>query len=219
MAVTAAEALAECKVLLNDPSGNIYPDDRLLPLMQKAYRELQTKLLLNGLAVAKEYTLGTPIPVPIGTTQLGDGTGLPTDIVYPIEMWERAQGQTGSLFVEMTERAWEPEAKPGGSLIYWAWREEEIKFLGATTAREVRLKYMQGLTKITAATSVIEVNNATSWLAARTAAIAAFVLGSNPTRAEGLNGDAGQALEDLLRYLVKRQQGLPVRRRVNAYRR
>lgn len=218
MAVTAAEALTECKVLLNDPSGNIYPDDRLLPLMQKAYRELQTKLLLNGLTVVKEYTLGTPIPVPIGTAQLGDGTGLPTDIVYPIEMWERPAGST-QLFAEMTERAWEPEAKPGSSLIYWTWREEEIKFLGATTAREVRLKYMQGLTKIASAASVIEVNNATTWLAARTAAIAAFVLGSNPTRAEGLNGDAGQALEDLLRYLVKRQQGLPVRRRVNAYRR
>jgi len=218
MAVTASEALTECKVLLNDPSGNIYQDEKLLPLMQKAYRELQTKLLLNGISVVKEYTLGTPIPVPIGTTQLGDGTGLPTDIVYPIELWERPQGST-ALFEEMTERAWEPEIKPGATLLYWAWREEEIKFVGATVAREIRLKYMQGLTRITGAASLIEVNNATTWLAARTAAIAAFVLGSNPTRAEGLNGDAGQALEDLLRYLVKRQQGLPVRRRVNAYRR
>ena len=218
MAVTAADALTECKFLLNDPSGNIYPDDRLLPLMQKAYRELQTKLLLNGLSVVKEYTTGTPIPVPAGTILLGDGTGLPTDLVYPIELWERPAGST-QLFEEMTERAWEPEIRPGSTLIYWDWREEEIKFVGATTNREVRIKFMKGLARITSAASPITVNNATTWLAARTAAIAAFVLGSNPTRAEGLNGDAGQALKDLLRYLVKRQQGLPVRRRVNAYRR
>jgi hypothetical protein len=218
MAVTAADALTESKILLNDPSGNIYPDDRLIPIMQKAYRELQTKLMLHGLSVLKEHTVLAAIPVPIGTTALGDGSGLPPDIVYPIEISERPQGST-QLFVTMLEQAWEPEAKPGTSLVYWNWREEEIKFLGATSDREVRIKYMKGLGRITSASSPITVNNATTWLASRTAAIAAFVLGSNPTRADGLNGDAAQAMEDLLRYLVRRTQGLPVRRAVNRYRR
>ena len=218
MAVTAADALTECKFLLNDPSGNIYPDDRLIPLMQKAYRELQTKMLLNGISVVKEFTVLAPIPVEIGNTALGDGSGLPTDLVYPIALSERPLGST-QLFADMKEEAWEIDAKPGISLVYWSWREEEIKFLGATTDREIRIKYMKGLSRITSAASPISVNNATTWLAARTAAIAAFVLGSNPSRAEGLNGDAAQALEDLLRYLVKRTQGLPVRRGVNRYRR
>ena len=218
MAYTAAEPLLEAKVLLNDPSGTIYPDEKLIPLMQKAYRELQTQLILNGVPVVKEFTMGTAIPVPIGTISLGDGSGLPNDLVYPIELTERAAGSTVSASL-MYEKAWDQNAAPGTSLSNWNWREETIYFLGATQDREVFIKYMKGLTRISDATSPIEVMNATTYLAARTAAIAAFVLGANPSRADGLNNDAGSSLEALLRYMVKRQQGLPIRRAVNRYRR
>jgi hypothetical protein len=216
MAVTAQEPITECKALLNDPQGNIYPDEKLIPLMQKAYRELQTKMMLNGLPVLKEASI--PVAVAVGTTRLGDGAGLPDDFVYPIELGERTQGSTNN-YGKMRETEWEADEKPHPSLVYWTWREEEIKFLGATTAREVRIRYMKGLTRIIATTSPILVNNSQTWLAARTAAIAAMLLGGNPTRAQALDGDASVAMEDLLRLLVKRQQGLPIRRLVNRYRR
>lgn len=216
MAITAATPLAEAKVLLNDPSGNIYPDDKVLPLLQKAYAELQTKMMLNGLPVLKEQS--TALTVVAGTLNLADGAGLPSDLVYPIELAERAQS-SGAIYQQMDETDWEVDTPQSESLLYWNWREEEIKFLGATTNREVRIRYMKGLTRITATTTPIAVNNATTFLAARCAAIAAFVLGSNPTRADGLNGDAQSALTDLIAILVKRGQGLGIRRRVNRYRR
>jgi hypothetical protein len=96
MAITAATVLTEAKGLLNDPSGYIYPDDKLIPLLQKAYGELQTKMMLNGLPVLKEQT--TPIVVNAGVVALADGALLPTDLVYPIELAERASGST-ELFV------------------------------------------------------------------------------------------------------------------------
>lgn len=216
MAITAAEPLTESKVLLNDPSGTIYADAKLIPLMQKAYRELQTKMMLNGLPVLKESA--TAVPVAIGVVALGDGSGLPTDFIYPIELAERNSGST-DLYEDMDETEWEQTLLPSTSLLYWNWREEEIKFLGATTAREVRIRYMKGLTRITATTTPISITNAVTYLAVRTAAIAALVLGSNPTRASALQGDAGSALDDLLGVLVKRQQAIPIRRRVNRYRR
>lgn len=216
MAITASTVLTEAKGLLNDPSGYIYSDDKLIPLLQKAYGELQTKMMLNGLPVLKETSVA--IDVVAGTVVLGDGSGLPTDFIYPIELGERADGST-ELFEDMEETDWEVTEQATDRLRFWNWREEEIKFLGATTAREVRIRYMKGLTRITAVSTPIAVNNATTFLAARCAAVAAFVIGSNPTRAEALQGDAGSALSDLLGILVKRQQGLPVRRRVNRYRR
>lgn len=216
MAILASEPLIEAKVLLNDPNGTIYVDSQLIPLLQKAYRELQTKMMLNGLPVLKEAT--TPQVVAAGTDKLGDGSGLPTDFVYPIELAERTPG-SNEFFIPMTETQWELDEAPVPFLRYWNWREEEIKFLGATADREVRIRYMKGLTRITDSNTPIGINNAVSFLASRTAAIAALVLGSNPTRAEAINGDASVALDDLIGILVKREQGIGVRRRVNRYRR
>jgi hypothetical protein len=119
----------------------------------------------------------------------------------------------------MTETDWEPTAIPTNRLNYWNWREEEIKFLGATVNREVRIRYMKGLTRITATTTPVTILNSTTFLGARCATIAAFVIGNNPARATALSDDAGSALSDLLAILVKRGQGLPVRRRVNRFRR
>jgi len=216
MDITASEPLTEAKILLNDPAGNIFPDDKLIPLMQKAYRELQTKMMVNGLPVLKEAS--TPVTVVQGTVRLGDGAGLPTDFIYPIELHERKVGSTDN-FSPMFERAWEPDEKPGQSLEVWTWREEELKFIGATTDREVRIRYMKGLTRITATTSPIGIIQATTYLASRTAAIAAFSLGANPSRAQALDNDAGSALIDVIVILTKRQQGLGIRRLVNRYRR
>lgn len=216
MAITAQEPMTECKALLNDPDGNIYPDARVIPFMQKAYRELQTKMMLNGLPVMKETS--TDIPVAAGTLFLGDGAGLPTDFVYPIELHERPLNAV-TYFETMKELPWEGDYVSSERLLYWNWREEEIKFAGATTNREVRVRYMKGLTRITGVASVLAINNAVSFLAVRTASLAARFLGSNPSRADSLDGDAGMALSDLLGILVKREQGLGIRRRVNRYRR
>jgi len=216
MAFTAAEPLTEAKLLLNDPSGNIFPDEKLIPLMQKSYRELQTKMMLNGLPVLKEASIA--IPVSQGTTFLGDGSGLPTDFIYPIELHERPSG-SGDLFTPMDERAWEPDTKPAEALQVWVYREEQVKFLGATTNREVRIRYMKGLTRIVDGTSPIGIIQSVGFLASRTAAIAALLLGANPSRAQALDVDAQVNLADVLGILVKQQQGMGIRRRVNIYRR
>lgn len=217
MSVTAAQPLAEAQVLLNDPSKINYTDAKLIPLMQKAYAELQTKMMLNGLPVMKEQT-SAPIDVAANVAALSDGAGLPSDLIYPIEVSERGDGSTG-LFSEMTEQEWEPNLNPGPELLYWNWREEEIKFLPATTAREVRIRYMKGLTRITATSTVLGVNNSTTFLAARTAALAAWVIGRNQTHAATLQEDAKDALDDLIAVLAKRSQGLGIRRRVSRFRR
>lgn len=216
MAIIAATPLGTAKALLNDPSGYIYPDDKMLPLLQKAYGELQTKMMLNGLPVLREQTTATPVAA--GTVLLGDGSGLPGDFVYPLHLAERALNST-LLYEDMDELDWEPTLQQDTRLRYWNWREEEIKFLGATTNREVRIRYMKGLTRITATTTPIAVNNSEAFLASRCAAIAAVLIGSNPTKGQALGEDAQVMLDDLLGVLVKRQQGLGVRRRVNRYRR
>lgn len=215
MAILVSEPLAEAKVLLNDQAGTVYTDVALLPLMQKAYRELQIKFLRNGLKTAQETS--APIIVPPMTFELADGALLPTNFLYAIELKER--GTDSEPWQDMIEKAWEPTIMPGTTLLYWVEREDRIKFVGATTQRQVLLRYAKGLTPLTGPGSPIEILNSSTFLAARCAALSAAVIGENYTRAEALNGDAKSAMHELLGTKVNARQSLPVRRRVNRYRR
>lgn len=216
MAITAANILTGVKPLLNDPQGIIYTDDALLPLLKKAYKELQARLARAGMGVAKEVS--SVIPVNAGVVALGDGSGLPSGFLYPIELKEAARGASQEEFFLMGESTWEETTQVVAELQMWSWREEEIKFRGANTNRDVLIRYMKGLTEVTATTSPITILNSELFLESRTASIAAAVLGENYTRAQSLNQDAEQWYDVLIGTLVKRGQRIPTRRRRTRYR-
>lgn len=216
MAVLASAILAGAKPLLNDPQGIIYNDTALLPLLNKAYRELQIRISRAGMGVTKE--VAARVPVVAGTVSLGDGSGLPAGLLYPIEVKEGSAGAPLSDFYTMEERSWEPSFQQTTELRVWAWREEQIKFVGATTDRDVYIKFMKGLTPINDVNTPIQILNSELFLESRTAAIAAGVLGENYTRASTLNNDAEQWYDVLIGTLVKRGQRMPVRRMRTRYR-
>jgi hypothetical protein len=219
MPLVASSVLTETKGLLNDPTGSIYPDQALIPLLQKAYRELQVKLTSYGVSTTKEVS--DIIPVMIGMDSLSDGAGLPNDFLYPIELGEKARN-SGDKFTPMSEREWDPDIKPGISLNYWVWREDTIHFVGATSDRDVMIRYIKALSPINDVTSPIYINDSETYLSQRTAALASLLLGHNPSRSQALMGDlmgAGGAWDDLKSVKVKRQQNIPVRRRRTRWRR
>lgn len=216
MAILTSAIITGAKPLLNDPQGIIYNDTVLLPLVNKAYRELQIRLSRAGMGATKEQS--DRVSIPAGTTVLGDGSGLPNGLLYPIEIKEGNPGAPVEQFYNMTETTWEPSQAQGVELRVWAWREEEIKFVGATTSREVFIRYMKGLTPLTTVNSPIYILNSELFLEARTAAIAAGVLGENYTRAGALNDDAEQWYDVLVGTLTKRGQRHPVRRSRTRYR-
>lgn len=215
MATTAATPLATAQSLLHDPDGVSYTNAKLIPLMQKAYRELQMKMRKAGLSPTKEVSAS--ITVTAGTVRLADGAGLPLDFLQPITLFER--GSTSEAWSQMDEAEFEENVDPGTTLGIWAWREEEIKFVGATGDRLVKIRYIKGLTAITGTSTALQVNNCEDFLASRTASIAALVIGENTSRAGALDIDATGQWTDLKDTLVKAQQSLPVRRITNRYRR
>lgn len=219
MALTAGTVLTSCRTaLLNDPTGAIYPDSAMYPVMSKAYRELQTKMVALGVAFPKE--ISAAITVTAGTVRLADGASLPTDIVSPIQLWERVSGATTSQWEDMTERDVEPVIIPADTVLrYWAWREDEIKFPAASTDREVLIQYYKQTNAISASGSVITILNCQQWLEQRTAVIAAATIGANPTRAKMLSEDLKTLWDDFKATQVKKAQNLPVRRRRTRYRR
>jgi hypothetical protein len=218
MALVTNTVLTEIKGLLNDPSGSIYPDQALIPLLQKSYRELQVKLNALGISTSKEV-IGTTVLL-VGTKILGDGAGLPTDLIYPIELGERLMGSENK-FAPMEEREWDMDATPGNELGVWVWREETLHFIGANTDRQIMIRYVKSLPALADVTSPVLINDSQTWLAQRTAAIASLLLGHNPSRAEALITDLygfNGPWEDLKATKVKRLQNIPVRRRRTRWR-
>lgn len=211
MADLVSAVNTEARALLNDVSAGLYTDERLLTFINKAYREMQDNLNLNGLQHLDE--IAAYITVLAGATTIGTP---PADMIRPTEVAERPSG-TADQFVALDNRTWLPDEPANQSLRYWVWREEAIELLAATSSRQVRVRYLKSLPALTGSASTILVTNAVSFLAARSAALAARYIGENETRANSLDSEAVYALGNLVRLNVRMNQGRPTRRRRTRY--
>lgn len=190
---------------LNDFHKRIWPDNILMPKLQEAHRDLQLELHNNGIPTLKEMS-STPIVVLAGATTVT----LPTDLIEPIDLEERASGSSED-WIDMYERNFEPDIEPSTILIYWTWREDQIQLVGATTDREVRIYYYKGLTIPTDENSALGFIRAEDYLGPKTAAYAAMSVG-NDTLAGICSDKAEQRLGRIIQVNVKGMQNLPVRR-------
>jgi hypothetical protein len=219
MPLLAGEVLITARAMLNDPTGAIYADTPMYALMNKAYKELQTKLNAHGISTAKE--VGTIVGIIAGTTALTEGSLLPTGLIYPVTLQERREFGTDDDWVDMEETEWEPNLVRSTALRFWTWRNDEINFPGALNNREVKIRYVKSLGIILDQNSPITVINSETWLAQRLAALASLLLGSNPSRASALDNDLNRedgVWDDLKATFIKRKQAIPVRRRRTRYR-
>jgi hypothetical protein len=206
MILLASDVMDEsAAVYLNDAAKARWPYTILLPYLKSAIGVLQAELESNDLPPLHE--IASIITVEPGAREIT----LPDDFVFPMYLDERAVGE--HRFEQMEEVSWEPDAEPETKLKTWVFREGRIQILGATTERQVKLRYLRSLNAITAANSVIEIPNAKQFLAAETAALASNFGGSATARGNAAGGRAEYFKRLLISALTKRLQDRPVRRR------
>jgi hypothetical protein len=213
MSFTVNDVLTEAQNLLNDSAATLFTNAVLQPFFDKSYAELNYKLELADVNTNWEEAISMIIAasaVPITYTPL------PVDFYSPIELHEKAVGEADNFYTLMVRTMWLPDRTIAPYLTWWTYREQTITFLGASQSREVRLRYNKIYPTITAVGDTVVVNNAKTYLSARTAALAAFSIGENETRASALNDDASLALEMIVRLSNKNRQVLRTRRRAFA---
>ena len=159
---------------------------------------------------------------PSAQVMINDATAppnqLPTDLLVPLDLWERANGSSDD-FVEMVDlslRGGLPSMEQGLALQYWEWRQDGLCFCGATQDTQIRLRYQKSYPDLTDGTSVVLVRNAQEAIAYTGAAMAALARGS--PFAERWDGVADDALEDLITTSVRRDQRGARRRRPYSWR-
>jgi len=203
----ASEVTAQAAVLLNDAAQILFTDIVLLPVLGKANEELEQLLEINEIPLQKQVSASIAIAQGVGEVPQ------PIDFVEALDLREREAGGV-NWGGEITEVDFiDPNNTNCGSIIEWCGRNAKILINPPTSNREVLLNYIRKLTPITAGGSVVEIYQAKPWLAARTAQLAAQNIGNNPKKAEELQVDVDRMQDVLIRMLVKRNQGMGVRRK------
>jgi hypothetical protein len=215
MAVLVGDIIDASAALLNDVNKTQYTSAVQIPYFNMAQNDLQEQMELNNVPVTNEVAPTTLI-VAAGVTVISFSTNpaLPVDLIEIQQISERLNGTTTD-YDPMTRRDFLPPlVEQTESLIWWAWLNQELRFIGATTARQLQLNYIATrLPVITSTATPITLINARSFLQYRTAALCAEFIGENKVRADSLNSNAAIALDSFLGISTKGRQAIACRRR------
>jgi len=201
----ALDAIRSARTYLNDTNAMSWSDGVLMPLLQQAFGELQLKLGSFRIPVIKNQietviTAGTKI-----------FPNLPNNITSPISIHEKDMGVSDDFYEEMVQVTFLPSQDPELNLLFWAWRQQQIEFVGATSDRYVRFRYNGYLTTPNLLTDPLGFIFAEQYLGPRTAALALASVGQK-ARAEAAKEDAKDNLYLIMQYNVTEDQR-PVRRK------
>lgn len=221
--LTAANVMDKAASLMNDTAKTVYTYAAQLPYLNMALSELEEQFQLYNIPVTNKTSV--PIVIPIGTTSVrpfdgvGSGSSDPTypmDLVEIEKVSERLSG-SNDPFIPLVKKDFLPHSIDNiqvNYLQYWSWENQEIKFIGANTAREIKLDYIKTLfPEITNQAAIIGVINARSFLQYRTAALCTQFIGENQSRATELNNFAVLSMDRVLGIGTKSKQSIVTRRK------
>lgn len=151
-----------------DPEGEYYNNQLLLPYLQMAYGELVAKMLNLGLSAIEAtayYTLpanATSLtPLTAGISNFGE--------LEAEGLAERLAG-TSEKYIPLLEQEDLSQWDPTDRLRYFEWSGDAFRFVGATTDRDLRIRYLASSTPKEAGS--LGIDDCHFFLAARTASLA-----------------------------------------------
>lgn len=162
---TVLEVNDDARSLLNDQIASLWTDAVLLPLLNEAYRELQTKL----------KSADCPIQIAQESTVLAASAVVfvPANIIEPIRGWERPSiNPDDTTYVRMTEKLTLPFLNPGATLNVWQWDGTQINFIGATANTKVLFRFFAFNVPLVLTSDNIPFINAENYLSPRLASLA-----------------------------------------------
>lgn len=209
MTLSAGDCMDQAAALLNDVPKNLYTYTVQTPYLKKANEALEQLLLVYGISIQRVKSASIAVLANVLTLTL------PSDFLLPVKLFERPSGGTANDWIPMVEKDWEPTETivPTSTLIYWAFRNNAINFVGSTVAREVLLEYERALAIIVNSSSQEDSYLFKPFLSAKTAEYCARYVGMNGVMADSIRDNEGFVATDNLEHiLVGNSQGVRHRR-------
>jgi hypothetical protein len=222
---SAGQVMDRVAILLNDPNKTDYTYTVMLPYLNMAIEELSDIMaeantpftnLTNTNHLGPIYVLaGTPFLVYPEYEVNPAWPKYPPDLIEIQEIGERVKGDVGP-FRRLPRKEF-PEVFPQtNSLLFWVWERGIVRFnaWGSSVDMEVEMKYTyQGLPYVVSSDSLIHMIGSRTYLAYKTAALCAFFIGENETRAGVLEAQAEKAVDRSIAISNKGRQQIVTRHR------
>ena len=217
MADTLSTVTAKTRALLGDLEAQLYADSFLVTYVGMAQSQLDAFLASKGVARYRKEAL---ITVPAGTVELTLTTtpALPADFVHAVALHERPSGSTkASDWIGMARvREDLPNLEQGETLGLWNEQGGALRFVGATTDRQVQLDYMCVPSEVALPGDTLPMANSAEALAYLTAYLVAESAGAHQAASRFWAGPGGRAGGYLLErdnlYTSELRRRPPVRR-------
>jgi hypothetical protein len=201
----AKAILDDCRAsYLNDASGAIFTDAKLLPILRTVYSFMQTDLEKNG--VQCKYKISPEIRVPTGALTVPN---IPGDFMWPVGIQERLWGSS-DLYTPMVDRRWTPQVLQTDKLLYYNWNNEQLTLVGATTDRGVLVYYWAAFPAIVDENSTV-FGKMDQFLSAALAAMVHQFISQNSELAASCKAIADENRDEIIGIFIKKQK--PVRRK------
>ncbi len=140
---------------------------------------------------------------------------LPPDLLSPEFLWERQTGQNLPFHPMRQPMEGLPSRLQGPTLNEWEWRNNAIWFIGATTLRDVRIRYRRLEANIPEGTDYTTVYvdlpgaaNALAYLIGYR-----YVMSRNPETAQLMRAAADYHILQIIKRAVRQKQGIEYRRK------
>jgi hypothetical protein len=194
--------------------GDWATDTVLLPLANKAYRKVQSRLQENG---SKTMSSEIYTTLAANATQYSDTTNpsLPADFLAPRDLSERISG-SGLAYVPMRQVNVIPSFPDGTTLQVngvYAWFEDGIYLPGSVNAMDIRLRYFVAFPDVSDGTGQFTIRGCQDAIATYTAFLAANSRGSG--NASIFLGMFNEDMKELLNLQAHARNYLVGRRRAN----
>lgn len=219
---TPSEILSMSASLQNDTRKSVYTDKAQLPYFNMALRALQEEFELNNIPSTDETSAILSVGVGVSRIAItGTVPTYPSNLIEIRNLWESPVGENS--WTPVTLKSFLPQnwqgTPPVNQFIVWAWNDNEIKLIAASSPIDLKLEYIKSLFPTIDDSNFdddlgAKYKNIFNYLGFKTAAYCSAFIGENPDRAMALNGEANVALSRSLGISVKGQQNLGgVRRR------
>lgn len=210
----ASDVMDGASALLNDSTKELFTYNVQLPYLKIALEQITLELSALDVDTVKEVSAILLIPAGMEALTISSTPALPADLRTPKKLEERStygSGRSGGSFSPMVLGEL-PSIPQGYELGYWDYRENEIKFIGATQDVEIQIYYDKELAVIISENSVILDNRLKNPLTYYTAALCSRYIGENYQRYNDLMREFRVPMDNYIAITIGQNQALPVRR-------
>ncbi len=194
-------------------AGNwVVVSSTILQAINAAYRDVGWKMKEQGVRLFRGQQTIANFPLNTLTLSRTTTPGLSSDFLQPIEIWEKDVGAADTEYTPVEPAEDElPDVEQGESLGVYYWRLGTITFIGATTARTLRIDYVKDIVDLVVGTDTLAIDGALDAVSYLAAAILSRARGQTD-QASFYEAKGNAAIDQLVNLEVQNLQRSPRRR-------